>query len=327
MTVTLAVSATGNTVPPFFVFPRVHYKDHFISQGPPGCAGGATPSGWMSAPVFQNYLKHFVRNIRCSVDAPVILLLDNHETHLSIEGLDYCKANGITLVSFPPHCSHKMQPLDKSVYGPFKKYINTACDSWLASNPGKTLTIYDMPKVVSNALPLAASPINIIKGFNATGIYPLNENIFQESDFMSSYVTDRPDPNEANLRSDETHKNCNSPETMENVDDPVVPTRPSTPDNQPSTSTGGPTVPKSKTESPKTLAVVTPESVRPYPKAEARKTTRKGRKKRKSAILTDTPVKEALRIEQEAAKAKKLKKTPTPKKTCKQTQKKKRKAD
>ena len=73
-------------------------------------------------------------------------------------------------------------------------------------------------------------------------------------------------------------------------------------------------MPKSKTESPKTLAVVTPESVRPYPKAEARKTTRKGRKKRKSAILTDTPVKEALRIEQEAAKAKKLKKSPTPKK-------------
>ena len=67
--------------------------------------------------------------------------------------------------------------------------------------------------------------------------------------------------------------------------------------------------------------------MRPYPKAEARKTTRKSRKKRKSAILTDTPIKEALRIEQEAAKAKKLKKTPTPKKTCKQTQKKKRKAD
>ena len=134
-----------------------------------------------------------------------------------------------------------MQPLDKSVYGPFKKYINTACDSWLASNPGKTLTIYDMLKVVSNALPLAASPLNIIKGFNATGIYPLNENIFQGSNFMSSYVTDRLDPNEANLHSDETHKNCNSPETMENVDDPVVPTRPSTPDNQPSTSTGGPT--------------------------------------------------------------------------------------
>ena len=50
-TVTLcgAVSAVGTFVPPMFVFPRVHFKDHFIRDGPPGCCGAAHPSGWMVA--------------------------------------------------------------------------------------------------------------------------------------------------------------------------------------------------------------------------------------------------------------------------------------
>ena len=38
VTVTLAVSVMGNYVPPFLVFPRVYYKDHFVTNGPLGIA-------------------------------------------------------------------------------------------------------------------------------------------------------------------------------------------------------------------------------------------------------------------------------------------------
>lgn len=41
-----------------------------------------------------------------------------------------------------------------------------------------------------------------------------------------------------------------------------------------------------------------PEAVRPFPKAGPRKMTNKGRKKRKAAVLTDTPEKNALEEEQ-----------------------------
>ncbi|XP_031334067.1 uncharacterized protein LOC116164081 [Photinus pyralis] len=39
------ISTIGNTVPPAFIFPRVHYKDHFVAGGPIGCLGMATKSG------------------------------------------------------------------------------------------------------------------------------------------------------------------------------------------------------------------------------------------------------------------------------------------
>ena len=34
VTVCCAVSATGNSVPPMFVFPRVNYRDHFVNGAP-----------------------------------------------------------------------------------------------------------------------------------------------------------------------------------------------------------------------------------------------------------------------------------------------------
>ncbi|XP_053623521.1 uncharacterized protein LOC128682698 [Plodia interpunctella] len=194
VTVVVAVSALGNMVPPFFIFPRVHFKDHFVQCGPVGSDGDANPSGWMKEENFIKYARHFVKYVKPSKEKPVLLLLDNHESHLSIEVIDFFKNNGVTILSFPPHCSHKLQPLDRSVYGPLKKYYNKASDNWLASHPGKTITIYDIPGLVKTSLPLAATIENIQSGFRVSGISPLNENIFSESEFNGAYVTDRPVP-------------------------------------------------------------------------------------------------------------------------------------
>lgn len=40
----------------------------------------------------------------------------------------------------------------------------------------------------------AFTPANIKKGFEVTGIYPLNRFVFSDDDFASSAVTDRPAP-------------------------------------------------------------------------------------------------------------------------------------
>lgn len=100
VTLTVAVSAGGNTVPPFFIFPRVNYRDHFVRDGPVGSLGDANPSGWMKEEHFVKFIKHFIHHARCSKERPVLLLLDNHKSHLSVEALDICKENGVTVLSF-----------------------------------------------------------------------------------------------------------------------------------------------------------------------------------------------------------------------------------
>ncbi|XP_039282445.1 uncharacterized protein LOC120350969 [Nilaparvata lugens] len=294
VTVALAVSAAGTFIPPFIIFPRVNFKEHFLRDGPVGCAGDANPSGWMMEKNFLKFAKHFVTHVRCSIENPCLLILDNHESHLSADLLDYFKENGVTLLSFPPHCSHKLQPLDRSVFGPLKKYINTACDSWMASNK-RPMTIHDIPSILASTLHVAATPANIMAGFKVTGIHPLNRFVFSDADFMPSYVTDRPETTST------TNMTTNASGPINIL---ISSPRPST-SAQVDLLNTSPSSPRASTSAQKDYP--TPEELRPFQKAGPRLGTNKGRKKRKSAILTDTPVKEALRQEQEESKKKKIK--------------------
>ena len=194
VTVCCAVSATGNSVPPMFVFPRVNYRDHFLNGAPTRSTGTTHPSGWMTSEGFLTHMKHFAAHVRPSRDDKALVLLDNHESHLSIDVLQYAKDNGVVMLSFPPHCPHKLQPLDRTVYGPLKRYYNAACDGWIVSNKGRIMSIYDIPAMVEIAFSRAMTPGNILSGFKISGVFPFDRHIFPDREFLPSDVTDRPDP-------------------------------------------------------------------------------------------------------------------------------------
>ena len=137
-----------------------------------------------------------VMQVRCTTTSPVLLLLDNHDSHLSIEVLDYAKDHGIVMLSFPPHCSHRMQPLDRTVYGPFKKHYNSTLREWMVDNPGKPAGIYNIPALVAKAFQRAMMAENITSGFRVTGIFPHNADVFPEEAFLPAQVTDRPQPDD-----------------------------------------------------------------------------------------------------------------------------------
>jgi hypothetical protein len=186
VTLVLVVSATGNTVPLFVIFPRVNFRAHFLNGAPAGSEGDANPTGWMKADQFLKFVKHFVSHIKPSKERPVVLLLENHNSHLSMAALDYCKENGMTVLAFPHQCSHKLQPLYGSVSGPLKTYVNRACDAWITNHLGQTMIIYELPGIVNMSLNSAATPANIKAGFVATGIFPYNGDVFPDEEFLFS---------------------------------------------------------------------------------------------------------------------------------------------
>ncbi|XP_068990461.1 uncharacterized protein [Neodiprion pinetum] len=272
VTVEMAVSASGNTIPPMFVFPRLKFKDIFIRDGPPESIGAGNSSGWMTATEFMIYMDHFVKHVKPTLSEPVLLLLDNHCSHIDINVVEKAKANGVIMLSFPPHCTHRLQPLDVGVYGPFKSYCATAQDNWMRNNP-------------------AATPNNIVNAFKKTGICPLNKNIFKDEDFAQCYVTDRPliesrelpnsthrtvEENEPQPGPSNVH-NAGQSSLTEVVEHPIVDLH------------GKKTVDNT--------VIFSPEAVRPLPKAPPRQGNSK-RRIRKSAVLTDTPEKNALAEEQ-----------------------------
>ena len=94
--------------------------------------------------------------------------------------MKYAKENGIILLTIPPHTSHKLQPLDRTVYGLLKRYFNVAAQDWMTNHPAQRTTIYQISELIGIAYPKAMTPTNIINGFKITGIYSLNRNIFSE---------------------------------------------------------------------------------------------------------------------------------------------------
>uniref|UniRef100_A0A2A4IUA5 Zinc finger PHD-type domain-containing protein n=1 Tax=Heliothis virescens TaxID=7102 RepID=A0A2A4IUA5_HELVI len=191
VTLCFAVNAIGNVIPPFFIFPRVRYQEHFVSEGPEGSSGDAYPSGWMTTKSFVKFLEHFAKYSHASENNRVLLILDNHESHVSIDAINFAKSNGITLLTLPPHCSNKLQPLDIAVYSSFKSRYNAAMNNWMLSNPGKTITIYNIPGFIKTIMSQAFSHSNILSGFQKAGIHPFNPDIFTDDDFLCSAVTDR----------------------------------------------------------------------------------------------------------------------------------------
>ncbi|KAK7149284.1 hypothetical protein R3I94_008801 [Phoxinus phoxinus] len=171
VTIAFAGNAQGNHVPPFFIFPRKKYRDHFVRDGPAGSIGSANGSGWMQEAEFLLFLQDFAIHTRVSKESMLLLLLDNHHSHISGAAIDFCRAHRIVMLSFPPHCSHRLQPLDRSVFGPLKHYVSTAADLWMKNHPGQHMTIYDITSLEAAILPLAATT-NLAAGFYCNGSGP-----------------------------------------------------------------------------------------------------------------------------------------------------------
>jgi hypothetical protein len=135
----------------------------------------------------------------------------------------------------------------------------------MVNHPGQPITLKNIADLVGQAHQRAFTPKNIIKGFSKTGIYPFNSHIFSAADYLSSSVTDRPDP----------HEQFRSPESSENYSDlPNLKQQ-----DQPCKSGLSPNLPQTFDEltyrpiPPEDISK-TQEGIRPLPKAPSRKKRR-----------------------------------------------------
>lgn len=98
-----SINASGNSIPPLLIFPKVHYKDMMLYGVPPGSIiGAATASGWSNEETFLQYLRHFIKSVKPSKEEKVILFMDNHKTPLSVEAVDLASDFGVVVVTSPP---------------------------------------------------------------------------------------------------------------------------------------------------------------------------------------------------------------------------------
>lgn len=106
-TMIACINAVGNSIPPVFIFSRVFFKDNMMKGAPPGSLGVANQSGWSTEPIFRKFLAHFIEIAKPIKVDPVLLIMDNPETHIPIEIIDKAKENGNILLTLPPQTTNQ----------------------------------------------------------------------------------------------------------------------------------------------------------------------------------------------------------------------------
>ncbi|XP_030750606.1 uncharacterized protein LOC115878290 [Sitophilus oryzae] len=186
------MSASGSFIPPLLIFPRKRMSPTLTKHGPVDGIYAVTDNGWSNEKCFLQWLEHFKFHVNSNLENPVLLLLDNHYSHISLPIYNYCKGNGIVMLSIPPHTSHlsipphRLQPLDTSFFGPFKCAFNKECDLFLKTGKQEKITFADLAEIFNNAFVKIATMEKAISGFNSTGIYPFNPDKFTKEDFEAA---------------------------------------------------------------------------------------------------------------------------------------------
>jgi len=150
---------------------------------------------------------------------------------------------------------------------------------WLRSNPGKTVTIYDISSVVNEAQMSAVILRNILSGLQSTEIYPFNRELFSDIDFAPAVTTYHDIKIDQATVGSSSQPKSSEPEKQMQADPPVSESTCCTsPANLPETNG----------------SYVSPAALHPVLKAEACKMTSKGRKRGRTKILADTPVRDEI---------------------------------
>jgi hypothetical protein len=109
------------------------------------CEDGATmaiqPEGRMTAILFSHWISHFIQSLHkkggISLSNRYLLIVDGHNSHVTMEVVHKAMEVGLDLVTLPSYSSHRLQPLDVTVFGPFKRAFKRYRDAWTLQHCGR----------------------------------------------------------------------------------------------------------------------------------------------------------------------------------------------
>ena len=80
-------------------------------------------------------------------ERPQLLIVDSHCSHEPLELIEMAEKENITLLALPSHCTHWLQPWDKSMFAPLKRRYNSLCSEYIAENNTDNITKGTWPKL------------------------------------------------------------------------------------------------------------------------------------------------------------------------------------
>ena len=177
MSLTAAVSALGETIPPFLTFKGEETTPAMREGVPPGTVFKSSVDGWSTYSIFQDFFfNHLLKHVKIR---PLLILYDGHVTHYSAEVIRKASEDNVHLVVLPPHRSKTHQSSDVAIFSPFTKLLSTNLKN--IKQPTDSTTIDELPGIICSSFKKAMSKPAVMNGFEKCGILPLNKGAISKT--------------------------------------------------------------------------------------------------------------------------------------------------
>ena len=184
ITFVAAICADGTSLPPSLIYPSASgdIQDVWLEDYKPedGAYITSSPTGWTNNELAMQWLinlfdRHTKQKARLGRD-PRLLILDGHGSHINMEFLEWCEIHNIHVCAFPPHTTHRLQPLDVSLFAPLSAYYSQNLDNWMLATQGLCrMNKRHFYKLFREAFLKAFSKKNIKSGWYKTALEPFNK--------------------------------------------------------------------------------------------------------------------------------------------------------
>jgi hypothetical protein len=165
------VNAAGESLPPFLIFKG--QCPPAASLFPKDTAVNFSKTGYIDKDLFVLFLQHFHQHAPETEGKRRFLILDGHTSHFSVDAISFCIDHRIELFCLPPHCSHKLQPLDTHFNKTLKMLWSNEVTQLLKKNEQIILSRYSF-HISFNIVWTAMSTKRklIIDSFKHCGLWP-----------------------------------------------------------------------------------------------------------------------------------------------------------
>ena len=170
------VSAAGVVIPPLIIFKAKYTNTAWIPPDTPlDWRFSTSNSGWTSDSHAYEWLTTVFEPTTRPANSTLyrLLIMDGHGSHITANVIAYCMEHAIDLLILPPHTSHKLQPLDVSVFSPLKRALAAETDAAARLDSGRIQRV-EWTSMYIRAREKALTLVNIVSGWKATGLEPLS---------------------------------------------------------------------------------------------------------------------------------------------------------
>jgi hypothetical protein len=104
-----------------------------------------------------------------------MLFINRHGSHVNMRFLTWANKHKILVAVYPPHSTHRLQPLDVSLFNPLANFYSQELNKWIFNTGGRCrITKREFYGLFKPAFKCAITKKDIESGWTKTGLYPFN---------------------------------------------------------------------------------------------------------------------------------------------------------